>query len=64
MHKFLEGAYTPSIKPMTYIYKNKRTGKTIYSETELSENDYVLIGRIINGLKQDEVWTKTIQIRN
>jgi hypothetical protein len=49
---------------MTYIYKNKRTGKTIYSETELSERDYILIGRIINGLKQDEVWTKTIQIRN
>lgn len=48
---------------MTYIYKNIKTGKTIYSKEELNDKDYVLIGRIINGLKQDEVWTKNIQIK-
>lgn len=49
---------------MTFIYKNKKTGKTIYSKDKLDEKKYILIGTIINGLNPDVIWTKTIQIKS
>jgi hypothetical protein len=48
---------------MTYIYKNIKNGKTIYSDKEIDDKDYVLVNKIISGLNVDEVWTKTIQIK-